>query len=71
MTAGQMTEFTSVMNWIDENGSYGGVFASISYDNVNIYIKTTGAPEFYFNIFPSGVAPTSWSNFAVVVGFHK
>jgi hypothetical protein len=71
MVAGEMTEFSTVLNWFGDRGPDGGVFASVSYDTVNIYVRTTGAPEELYDIFPSGVQPTSWSDFAIVVGYHR
>jgi hypothetical protein len=69
MVAGQMTEFSSV-----GSREYGGagVFASVSYDATNIYIRTTESPTFFYTLFPNeGSEPSSWNNYAIVVGFHQ
>jgi hypothetical protein len=67
MVAGQMTEFTSVFTYLNS------VFASVSYDTTNIYIQATGRQADFggYVIFTSGSQPTSWSDFAIVVGFHQ
>jgi hypothetical protein len=70
MVAGQMTEFSSVC--FNNNTLIPiGVFASVSYDTVNIYIQSTSESHYYYDLLPSGGSPTSWSDFAIVVGFHQ
>jgi len=72
MVAGQMTEFTSVFNTDSFfGGASGAVFASVTYDTVNIYIQTTANPGDRYTVSPNGSSPISWNNFAIVVGFHQ
>jgi hypothetical protein len=70
MTAGQMTEFSSVV-CTGNNGVFG-VFASVSYDTTNIYIQTTQRPSSQYNMFAVPFSqPFSWNNYAIVIGFHQ
>jgi hypothetical protein len=70
MVAGEMTEFSSVINSVPGfSGPSGAVFASVSYDTVNIYVQTTPDPGSYFKVITN--TPTSWNDFAIVVGYHQ